>query len=121
METGFKDGLKLIKLVEIISNEKLRKPEKGRMRLHHIQNINIALEGIAAKGVKVGKKKLSYFSESDSASQPTSPTQYWHRHLIYTFWLFELMENNNLENGARIEVISHNGNMDNMHGRQSAI
>lgn len=50
---GFKDGLKLIKLVEVLSGEKLRKPEKGKMRLHHIQNINIALEAIASKGVRV--------------------------------------------------------------------
>jgi actinin alpha len=53
LTTGFKDGLQLIKLVEVISNDKLRKPEKGKMRLHHIQNVNIALDAIAARGVKV--------------------------------------------------------------------
>lgn len=60
LETGFKDGLKLIKLVEVISNEHLRKPEKGKMRLHHIQNVNISLDGIAARGVKV--QPLGLFS-----------------------------------------------------------
>eukprot|EP00123_Amoebidium_parasiticum_P016583 comp23507_c0_seq2/m.39399 comp23507_c0_seq2/g.39399 ORF comp23507_c0_seq2/g.39399 comp23507_c0_seq2/m.39399 type:complete len:874 (-) comp23507_c0_seq2:338-2959(-) len=49
----FQDGRRLIKLVETISGDRLRKPEKGKMRVHSIQNINIALEGIASKGVKL--------------------------------------------------------------------
>eukprot|EP01134_Creolimax_fragrantissima_P002532 CFRG2532T1 len=53
IQEDLKDGKKLIKLVELISNEQLHKPEKGKMRLHHIQNNNIALAGIQAKGVRL--------------------------------------------------------------------
>ncbi|KNC86979.1 hypothetical protein SARC_00872 [Sphaeroforma arctica JP610] len=53
LSEDFKDGKKLIKLVELISNEQLAKPEKGKMRLHHIQNLNTALKGIEAKNVRL--------------------------------------------------------------------
>lgn len=47
------DPLKLIKLVEIISNDKLPKPEKGKFKIAKIQNLNLALQGIESKGVKL--------------------------------------------------------------------
>jgi len=50
---GFCDGLKLMLLLEVISGERLPKPEKGRMRFHQISNVNKALDFIASKGVKL--------------------------------------------------------------------
>ena len=40
-------------LLEVISGERLPKPEKGRMRFHQISNVNKALDFIASKGVKL--------------------------------------------------------------------
>eukprot|EP00124_Ichthyophonus_hoferi_P002835 Ihof_evm6s213 gene=Ihof_evmTU6s213 len=51
--TGFSDGRRLLKLLQVISGDYLKKPEKGKMRLHSIQNINTALDFIAKKGVKL--------------------------------------------------------------------
>nr|CAD7399601.1 unnamed protein product [Timema poppensis] len=39
----FKDGKKLIVLLEILTGEKLPKPSRGTMRVHSIENVNIAL------------------------------------------------------------------------------
>ncbi|KAL3313305.1 actinin alpha 2 [Cichlidogyrus casuarinus] len=49
----FRDGLKLMRLLEVISNESLPKPEKGKLRLHHVNNVNKALNFIVNKGVKL--------------------------------------------------------------------
>eukprot|EP00128_Syssomonas_multiformis_P006864 Colp12_sorted_trinity150504_noHs@23769 len=49
----FGDGLKLIKLLEIIASERLSKPEKVKFRIHKITNLNIALDFIKTKGVKL--------------------------------------------------------------------
>eukprot|EP01136_Pigoraptor_vietnamica_P010150 Opistho-1_new@47430 len=49
----FRDGTNLIKLLEIIANEKLPKAETGKLRVHKIQNINKALQFIKDKGVKL--------------------------------------------------------------------
>lgn len=38
------DGIMLIKLLEILSNEKLGKPNRGRMRVHKIENLNKVLQ-----------------------------------------------------------------------------
>lgn len=40
-------------LLEVISGEKLPKPEKGRLRFHKISNVNKALDFVASKGVKL--------------------------------------------------------------------
>lgn len=50
---GFKDGLKLMLLLEVISGERLPKPEKGRLRFHLVSNVNKALDFIMSKGVKL--------------------------------------------------------------------
>jgi len=47
------DGLKLMLLLEVISGERLPKPEKGRLRFHLISNVNKALNFVAGKGVKL--------------------------------------------------------------------
>ena len=49
----FRSGLRLMKLLEVISGEKLPKPEPDRMRLHKIANVNKALDYIQSKGVKL--------------------------------------------------------------------
>ena len=40
-------------LLEVISNEQLAKPDRGRMRFHKIANVNKALDFITSKGVKL--------------------------------------------------------------------
>lgn len=48
------DGLNLLRLLEIISGEKLPPAEKkGKMRVHKIANVGKALQFIAEKGVKL--------------------------------------------------------------------
>lgn len=43
------DGKKLLKLLEIISGEKLAKPNNGRMRVHKIENVNKSLAFLHTK------------------------------------------------------------------------
>lgn len=40
-------------LLEVISGERLPKPERGRMRVHKIANVNKALDFVISKGVKL--------------------------------------------------------------------
>ncbi|XDV32845.1 hypothetical protein PO909_003543 [Leuciscus waleckii] len=40
-------------LLEVIAGERLPKPERGKMRVHKINNVNKALDFIASKGVKL--------------------------------------------------------------------
>jgi spectrin beta len=37
------DGKRLIKLLEVISNKKLSKPNQGKLRVHKVENVNVAL------------------------------------------------------------------------------
>ncbi|CAJ0928325.1 unnamed protein product [Ranitomeya imitator] len=53
IDEDFRDGLKLMLLLEVISGERLPKPERGKMRVHKISNVNKALDFIASKGVKL--------------------------------------------------------------------
>ncbi|CAN0246278.1 unnamed protein product [Lampetra fluviatilis] len=53
IEEDFRDGLRLMLLLEVISGERLPKPEKGKMRVHKIANVNKALNFIASKGVRL--------------------------------------------------------------------
>ncbi|KAK4469499.1 hypothetical protein MN116_007045 [Schistosoma mekongi] len=53
IENDFRDGLKLMKLLEVISGEQLPKPDRGKMRFHKIANVNKALDFIESKGVKL--------------------------------------------------------------------
>lgn len=48
------DGKKLMKLLEIISGEKLGKPNNGTMRVHKIENVNKCLAFLHTKvGVSI--------------------------------------------------------------------
>ncbi|KAI1727171.1 calponin homology (CH) domain-containing protein [Ditylenchus destructor] len=53
IEEDFQNGLKLMLLLEVISGETLKRPDRGRMRFHKIANVNKALEYIESKGVKL--------------------------------------------------------------------
>lgn len=53
IEEDFRNGLKLMLLLEVISGETLPKPERGKMRFHKIANVNKALDFIASKDVKL--------------------------------------------------------------------
>eukprot|EP00795_Rhopilema_esculentum_P003339 gene3339-1688_t len=50
----FRDGLKLMLLLEVISGEKFpQRPERGKLRFHQISNVNKALDFISKKGVRL--------------------------------------------------------------------
>lgn len=53
IEEDFRNGLKLMLLLEVISGETLPKPDRGKMRFHKIANVNKALDFIQRKGVKL--------------------------------------------------------------------
>nr|L7UZ85.1 RecName: Full=Alpha-actinin; AltName: Full=F-actin cross-linking protein; AltName: Allergen=Der f 24 [Dermatophagoides farinae]AGC56214.1 alpha-actinin [Dermatophagoides farinae] len=53
IEEDFRNGLKLMLLLEVISGETLGKPDRGKMRFHKIANVNKALDFIESKGVKL--------------------------------------------------------------------
>jgi len=53
ISNDFRNGLKLMLLLEVISGERLPKPDRGKMRFHKIANVNKALDFIASKGVKL--------------------------------------------------------------------
>lgn len=53
IEEDFRNGLKLMLLLEVISSETLPKPDRGKMRFHRIANVNKALDYIASKDVKL--------------------------------------------------------------------
>jgi len=53
IEEDFRNGLKLMLLLEVISGEQLPKPDKGQMRFHRIANVSKALDFIESKGVKL--------------------------------------------------------------------
>jgi actinin alpha len=53
IDEDFRDGLKLIALLEVISGDKLPVPEKGKMRFHKIANVQQALTFVQSKGVRL--------------------------------------------------------------------
>lgn len=57
------DGKRLIKLLEAISNKKLGKPNQGRMRVHKIENVNMALNFIQSELQAIGAKLESIGAE----------------------------------------------------------
>uniref|UniRef100_A0A6I8SM57 Actinin alpha 2 n=1 Tax=Xenopus tropicalis TaxID=8364 RepID=A0A6I8SM57_XENTR len=65
IEEDFRNGLKLMLLLEVISGERLPKPDRGKMRFHKIANVNKALDFIASKGVKL----VSIGAEETSAKE----------------------------------------------------
>lgn len=55
------DGRKLLKLLEIISGEKLGKPNNGRMRVHKVENVNKSLAFLHTKVSRYDEKNVSFF------------------------------------------------------------
>ena len=54
IDRDFRDGLTLLKLLELISGDKIPPAERrGKMRVHKIANVGKALSFIASKGVKL--------------------------------------------------------------------
>lgn len=53
IEDDFRNGLKLMLLLEVISGETLPRPDRGKMRFHKIANVNKGLEFIERKGVRL--------------------------------------------------------------------
>jgi hypothetical protein len=47
--TDLADGKKLLKLLEIISGEKLGKPNSGKTRIHKVENLNKSLTFLQTK------------------------------------------------------------------------
>ena len=56
IEEDFRNGLKLMLLLEVISGETLPKPDGGKTRFHKIANVSKALDFIASKGVKLVRR-----------------------------------------------------------------
>ncbi|KAF6038545.1 hypothetical protein EB796_003142 [Bugula neritina] len=62
IDEDFRNGLKLMLLLEVISGEVLPRPERGKMRVHKIANVNKALAFIESKGVRlvsIGAEELT--------------------------------------------------------------
>lgn len=53
----------------LYSGERLAKPERGKMRVHKISNVNKALDFIASKGVKL----VSIGAEGESGRPSAAP------------------------------------------------
>ena len=53
IEVDYRNGLKLMTLLEVISGERLPKPERGSLRFHQLSNVGKALNFIERKGVKL--------------------------------------------------------------------
>lgn len=62
--TDLADGKKLLKLLEIISGEKLGKPNNGKMRVHKVENVNKSLAFLQTKKVSVFYR-LSFFERKN--------------------------------------------------------
>lgn len=77
LDQDLRDGLTLLRLLEIISGEKVPPAEKrGKMRVHKINNVNKALGFIGEKGVKLagigaeGKQALTPFFATNIYNTP---------------------------------------------------
>lgn len=72
------DGIKLLKLLEIISGEKLGKPNSGRMRVHKIENVN---KSLAFLHTKVNDTRSQYIRCDRSVHHCAG-----RRHLLLSMW-----------------------------------
>lgn len=66
--TDLADGKKLLKLLEIISGERLAKPNNGRMRVHKIENVNKSLAFLHTKVIRLLRSTIRLFRFSFSVS-----------------------------------------------------
>ncbi|KAL0610138.1 Alpha-actinin-4 [Plecturocebus cupreus] len=99
IDEDFRDGLKLMLLLEVISGERLPKPERGKMRVHKINNVNKALDFIASKGVKL----VSIGAEELHKPSVTSCT--------CTRWVGELWPRLALQDRPSGEIVDGNAKM----------
>lgn len=53
LSVDFRDGRKLLKLLSIVLDTEVPSPEKGKMRLHHVNNVNKAIQLMTANRVKL--------------------------------------------------------------------
>ena len=67
LDKDLRDGLALLKLLELISGDKLPPAErKGKMRIHKVANVDKGLKFIAEKGVKlagIGAEGMIVFAD----------------------------------------------------------
>jgi len=68
--TDLADGKKLLKLLEIISGERLAKPNNGRMRVHKIENVNKSLAFLHTKVIPRARFASFVFLSRSSPSSP---------------------------------------------------
>ena len=93
IEKDFHDGLLLLALLEVISGDRLPKPERGRLRFHKIANVNKALDFVASKGVKlvsIGAEGMSWGCCSDIRNFICTGLYV----LISSFFLTEIVDGN---------------------------
>ncbi|KAI6649109.1 hypothetical protein LOD99_6830 [Oopsacas minuta] len=55
----FRDGLRLIKLLQKLSSETVAKPAKGNMRIHYMQNLNACVKFLIEHKVYLNKASIS--------------------------------------------------------------
>eukprot|EP00118_Oscarella_pearsei_P024574 m.306337 g.306337 ORF g.306337 m.306337 type:complete len:880 (+) comp41163_c0_seq1:81-2720(+) len=53
IDEDFRDGRKLLALLEVISGETVPAPDKGKMRFHKVANVNKAIQFVVSKGVRL--------------------------------------------------------------------
>lgn len=53
IDVDFRNGRKLLKLLEIISGEKVSSPEKGNLRIHLVNNVRKGLDFLKSKDMKL--------------------------------------------------------------------
>lgn len=80
--TDLADGIKLLKLLEIISSEKLGKPNSGRMRVHKIENVNKSLAFLHTKVRGSSPEESQVESNGDWTVESG---ECWGRELYYAF------------------------------------
>lgn len=66
--TDLSDGKRLLKLLEIISGERLGKPNNGRMRVHKIENVNKSLAFLHTK-VSAPRRRFCFAARTDLLTQ----------------------------------------------------
>lgn len=101
----FKDGIKLLKLIEVISGEKLPKPNTKKLRVHQILNINNALDFLKSKDVHLT------ISAEDIADENLKLTLGMIWMLIHRFTIQEI----NFEEGTAKEGLLNWFNEDNQY------
>ena len=53
IDRDFRDGRALLKLLQVISGEKVSAPERGNLRIHLVNNVRKALDFLKSKDMKL--------------------------------------------------------------------